>query len=129
MKLFWIIAIIIFIPTSAFACSCGPQNLFENYNSIDSIFLGKITESGTESATLKVTKTWKGDINESFTISQPRGKDCTLYINDKNAEYLIFAQKQDDGKYRAYRCAGSAKAKDVTKIIEWLNFGTEGSIR
>lgn len=110
---------------SAYACSCKSLDYFESYNSSDFIFFGKTTETNIETANFQVTKVWKGDVKETIQINQPRGKDCTLYFANKNEEYLIFAQKEDDGKYRAYRCAGSQKIDKATKIIEWLNTGKE----
>jgi hypothetical protein len=118
----------LFVPYKTFSqCACRPQNTTnEAYKRADAVFVGKIIEikklSSKETEFVikfEVKQTWKQDLQRFVivTLTSENISKQSEGFYQTNAEWLLFANKSEDGKFKAsVQCC--TKTKPLSAAVE-----------
>ena len=108
---------------AAVACSCisNPPPL-EALEEADAVFLGLVVKTvrdaedingGSLFATIKVDKTWKGDIGRQIVVrTAPNTGLCGFPFGD-GRRYIVYARVDEDGGLRASLCSRTARIEEA----------------
>lgn len=118
----------------ALACDCIPHSMKEDFDSVDYVIQGKVTDikdldySNIESTLayrlnpeyvdsagydvkINVTQKFKGFVPDTIIIT-PDWSGCDFLFR-KNSEYVIFGYRNSDGHYRTNICTKTFKMDDT----------------
>ena len=123
------------VPTrSAEACRCmAPKPANVRMNDFGAVFLGTVTavqpDAGklaqSKTYTFKVNCSWKGDVGRTVRVSaRTSGASCGTSF-EKGATYLVFASKDDSGKFSTSSCAWNKKLAGAAEDIKLLTETTK----
>jgi hypothetical protein len=128
------LAVVLFTPRSAAACSCADSSLQERAEAADAIFVGKVVrlevdEAATAEApdwigdvilvTLRVVATAKGQVDETVDMQTSTGCCYCDFVFSIGEQYLIYA-KRDGAKLETGLCSGSKLLSDAARDLDHL---------
>jgi len=106
-------------------CSCVPKlTLQEHFQNSDVVFIGKVVEAkkidrkDTENydtivVKFEVKQTWKQDLEKFVVVEESYG---SVEGFEPNAEWLIYARKDNDGRLQIHRgCCSRTKSLSTAK--------------
>jgi hypothetical protein len=117
----------------SFACTCprenppGTESILPDITKVKAVFSGKVidirmTGSKELSVTIKVEKTWKGELPNEVTVFTSR-TTCG-YVFTKGESYLVYANAHSSGKgFFTDVCIGNKKLVDAKRNLEALGVG------
>jgi len=104
-------------------CQCRPEELLsaaQAFEKSDAVFVGKIMNFAGDMAGVKITQYWKGEISADISSVIKVAYNSCDWIFFEGETYLFYAQQHVSGVYATNLCTRTAKLKDATADIAFL---------
>lgn len=124
----------IFSSESILACSCLPaKSAAQELELSTAVFSGKVTKIkrhkkaenifGSVEVIFRVEKNWKGVKEKTVSVFTSSNSASCGYNFKVNQTYLVYANRNDEGKIEASICSRTKRLKDAGEDLKELSAG------
>jgi len=111
------------LPFEAWGCRCVEPDIKNSYKRADAVALIHITaiangNDGSVRAQGEVLRNWKSALQTKLEVWT--GDDCAYHLKIEHT-YLLYLQRDKDGRLSTYICKGNRENAHAARYVEWLD--------